>query len=56
MAGPGGFDGNEEEEDGPRRPEPGRKEKLYQSIHFITLFIFVVLGVLILIQLSNRLD
>ncbi|MBS1917741.1 MAG: hypothetical protein JST87_15830 [Bacteroidetes bacterium] len=28
-------------------------EKKYQSIHFISLFIFVVLGVLALIMLSN---
>jgi hypothetical protein len=29
------------------------KEKKYQSIHFISLFAFVVLGVIILIMLSN---
>jgi hypothetical protein len=36
--------------------ELDRKERLYRSIHFISLFIFVFLGVLILIQLSNRLQ
>jgi cytochrome bd-type quinol oxidase subunit 2 len=34
--------------------EPGRDEARYQSIHFITLFLFVLFGVLVLIQLSNR--
>ncbi len=32
-----------------------RQEQRYQSLHFITLFLFCILGVLILIQLSNRL-
>ena len=31
-----------------------RKESRYQSIHFITLALFVLFGVLILVQLSNR--
>jgi hypothetical protein len=31
-----------------------RKEQRYRSIHFISLFIFVVLGVLLLIIVSNR--
>lgn len=33
-----------------------KKEKQYQSIHFITLSLFVLFGVLILIHLSNRLN
>lgn len=39
-----------------RHGELLRKEQLYQSIHFISLFIFVVLGVLILIAISRRID
>jgi hypothetical protein len=35
--------------------ELDRKERLYRSIHFISLSIFVLLGVLILVQLSSRL-
>jgi cytochrome bd-type quinol oxidase subunit 2 len=31
-------------------------ERIYQSIHFITLALFVLLGVLLLVQLSNRLN
>lgn len=31
-----------------------RKEQVYQSLHFITLFAFVTLGVIILVILSNR--
>jgi hypothetical protein len=37
-----------------RHAELLRKERLYQSIHFKSLFIFVVLGVLILIAISRR--
>ena len=33
-----------------------KKEKKYQSLHFITLSLFVLFGVLILIVLSNRLN
>ena len=33
-----------------------RREKLFQSIHFITLALFVLFGVLILIQLSGKLN
>ncbi len=33
-----------------------RKERLYQSIHFTSLFLFVILGVLILIIISRRID
>ena len=32
------------------------QEKKYQSLHFITLALFVLFGVLILIVLSNRLN
>jgi len=39
-----------------RHAELDRKERRYQSIHFISLFIFVVLGVLILIAISRRID
>ena len=38
-----------------RMTELDSREQRYQTIHFITLFIFVVLGVLILIQLSAKL-
>ena len=31
-----------------------RKERLYQAIHFLSLLIFVILGVLILIIISHR--
>jgi hypothetical protein len=31
-----------------------RKERLYQTIHFLSLLIFVILGVLILIIISHR--
>jgi hypothetical protein len=33
-----------------------RKERAYQSIHFISLLIFVALGVFILVQLSGKLN
>ncbi len=33
-----------------------KKEKKYQSLHFITLLLFILFGVLILIHLSNRLN
>jgi len=36
-----------------RMREEERKEKLFQSIHFISLLIFVFLGVIILVMLSN---
>jgi small-conductance mechanosensitive channel len=36
--------------------ELDKKEKKYQSLHFITLSLFVLFGVLILIHLSNRLN
>src|SRR6185312_2913542 len=31
-----------------------RKERFYQVLHFITLWLFILFGVLILIQLSHR--
>lgn len=33
-----------------------RREQLFQAIHFITLALFVLLGVLILVHLSNKLN
>lgn len=36
--------------------ELDKKEKKYQSLHFITLSLFVLFGVLLLIHLSNRLN
>lgn len=33
-----------------------QKEDRYQAIHFITLALFVLFGVLILVHLSNRLN
>jgi cytochrome bd-type quinol oxidase subunit 2 len=39
-----------------RHNELDKKEKKYQSIHFITLSLFVLFGVLILIDLSNHLN
>ena len=39
-----------------RHGELLRKEQRYQSIHFISLLVFVVLGVLILIAISRRID
>ena len=39
-----------------RDAELDRKERLYQSIHYRSLFLFVVLGVLILIAISRRID
>jgi len=37
-----------------QQAELDRKERLYQSIHYRSLFLFVVLGVLILIIISRR--
>ena len=39
-----------------RHEELLRKEQVYQSIHFISLLVFVVLGVLILIAISRRIS
>jgi hypothetical protein len=36
--------------------ELDKNEKKYQSLHFITLCLFVLFGVLILVHLSNRLN
>ncbi|GEM_PF-4989499 len=36
-----------------RMKEEEMKEKKFQSIHYISLFIFVVVGVVILIMVSN---
>ena len=48
---------DEMEPEGQRRHgELLRKEQLYQSIHFISLFVFVMLGVLLLIAISRRLS
>lgn len=47
---------DEEEPDVLRHAALDRKEKLYQSIHFISLCIFVFLGVLILVMISRRTD
>ena len=43
--------------DGHRRhAELDRKERRYKSIHFISLLIFVTLGVFILVIISRRID
>jgi hypothetical protein len=47
---------DEEEPDTLRHAALDRKEKRYQSIHFTSLFIFVTLGVLILVMISRRID
>jgi hypothetical protein len=39
-----------------RHAELDRKERLYQSIHFISLLAFVMLGVLILVIIARRID
>ena len=39
-----------------RHAELDRKERRYQSIHFISLLIFVTLGVFILVIISRRID
>ncbi|MDO6434064.1 hypothetical protein Q4E93_25875 [Flavitalea sp. BT771] len=39
-----------------RHEELDRKERLYQSIHFISLLAFVMLGVLILVIIARRID
>jgi small neutral amino acid transporter SnatA (MarC family) len=36
-----------------RMKQEEKKEQHYQSIHFFSLFVFVVLGVIILIMMSN---
>ena len=39
-----------------RMANKSESEKKWQSIHFITLALFVLFGVIILVQLSNRLN
>ena len=39
-----------------RHAELDRKERLYQSIHFISLLVFVMLGVLLLVIIARRID
>ena len=39
-----------------RHEQLDRKERLYQSIHFISLAVFVFLGVLVLVIISRRID
>jgi hypothetical protein len=39
-----------------RMHEQEKKEERYRLFHFLSLFIFVVLGVLILVQLALRID
>lgn len=39
-----------------RMREQTRKEQLYRSIHFVTLALFVLMGVLLLIQISHRIE
>jgi uncharacterized membrane protein len=39
-----------------RMREQEHKEDRYRSVHFASLSLFVALGVMILIQLSNRLE
>jgi hypothetical protein len=39
-----------------RMHEQEKNEQRYRSFHFASLFIFVILGVLILIQLAQRID
>lgn len=45
---------DDEDADALRDAGLDRKERLYQGIHFLSLCIFVVLGVLILIIISRR--
>lgn len=48
------YPGHTPEQHARRLAELDRREQRYQTLHFITLFVFFLLGVLILIQLSNR--
>jgi hypothetical protein len=47
---------DEEDADVMRDLQLDKKERYYQSIHFLSLCIFVVLGVLILIIIARRID
>jgi hypothetical protein len=44
------------EQNAQRLKELDRREQRYQSIHFITLALFVLFGVLILVYLSGKLN
>ena len=39
-----------------RHEQLDRKERTYQTVHFISLAIFVLLGVLVLVVISRRID
>ena len=45
---------NGDELHSPKNAELDRREQTFRTIHFITLFTFVVLGVIILVILSDR--
>jgi hypothetical protein len=45
-----------EEEHAQKLARLDRREQRFQAIHFITLALFVLLGVLILVHLSNKLN
>ena len=45
-----------EEEHAQRLARLDRREQRYQSIHFVTLALFVLFGVLILVHLSGKLN
>ncbi|HEY4205279.1 MAG TPA: hypothetical protein VGM31_00640 [Puia sp.] len=47
---------DDEDADVARDAELDRKERSYQSIHFLSLLIFLVLGVLILIMISHKVN
>jgi hypothetical protein len=47
---------DEEDADVVRDAELDKRERSYQSIHFLSLLVFVVLGVLILIIISHRVN
>ncbi len=49
-------DGVSDEEHAQRLAGLDRRESRYQSLHFITLALFVLFGVLILIHLSHKLN
>jgi small-conductance mechanosensitive channel len=48
--------GDTAEQQGKKLDGLDRREQRYQSIHFITLALFVLFGVLILVQLSGKLN
>jgi hypothetical protein len=48
--------GGDEKTHAHRLAELDRRETRYQSIHFITLALFVLFGVLILVHLSHKLN